>query len=456
MARVWAKSVQLADGATGKRLSELKYDGRDCIRLVAFSDDGRYLITAHNKNFPDLNDENAVGSGENGLHIWDLASGKELRHMTAGRDCFYLALALTPDGNTAITSTAGGRISAGDGKGRLAGTHTDYSEGGPIYVWDLPSGREILTLDGHIAAAYALAVSRDSRLLASAGADATAHVWELVSGQLLFALATTKPFYYLGVALSPDGRLLAASRAEKDAPAAICLYELRTGKEVHRFRGHEANAQYLAFSPDGIRLASGLKDGTVLLWDLAPVLRAVRQARRAWHADDWPRFWDDLGSLDGPRVQQATWTLADGGDAVVDLLRKQLHPAKADAKRMRELIAGVDSEDFDTRERSMRALAGMGPLAEPALRQALKANLSLEARRRLEPLLQYRRMYGNPATLRRLRAIGVLERIGTAKAREVLQTLASGDSTARLTREAVNAIARMDALARKSGVDRRD
>ena len=63
----------------------------------------------------------------------------------------------------------------------------------------------------------------------------------------------------------------------------------------------------------------------------------------------------------------------------------------------------------------------------PALRKALEAKPDLEARQRVEKLLE--RLQGTteiPEKLRLIRAVEALEIIATAEARELLQRLAKG------------------------------
>jgi hypothetical protein len=63
----------------------------------------------------------------------------------------------------------------------------------------------------------------------------------------------------------------------------------------------------------------------------------------------------------------------------------------------------------------------------------------LELQRRIEQILQKR----EPAVLRQLRAIDVLEQIGTSAARETLETLAKTTPTPRVTQAAKRALARL-------------
>src|SRR5205823_3831726 len=98
---------------------------------------------------------------------------------------------------------------------------------------------------------------------------------------------------------------------------------------------------------------------------------------------------------------------------------------------------------FERRQASERELAQLGELAEPVLRRALGAGISAESRRRVERLLDYRRMFVNPEALRRARSVYVLEKGGTAGARQLLQTLAAGDRSVRSTRHAADALKRL-------------
>jgi hypothetical protein len=81
----------------------------------------------------------------------------------------------------------------------------------------------------------------------------------------------------------------------------------------------------------------------------------------------------------------------------------------------------------------------------PLLREAMGGRPALEVRRRLEPLLDSASLrHWSPETVRGLRALQVLEQIGDAEARRLLQRIADGLPEARLTQEAEAALGRLD------------
>jgi hypothetical protein len=117
---------------------------------------------------------------------------------------------------------------------------------------------------------------------------------------------------------------------------------------------------------------------------------------------------------------------------------------KADAERFVRLLADLDAEKFDRRERATEDMARMGRVVEPLVRAELKKGPSLEVRVRLEKVLEKIDKGGMPGeALRPLRAVEVLEQIGTVEAREVLAALAKGSAESPLTQDAKAAEARV-------------
>ena len=75
---------------------------------------------------------------------------------------------------------------------------------------------------------------------------------------------------------SPDGKILLQlhSSGWKDV---IIIWDIDIGIELGTVSGHTKNIETLTFSHDGKTLASGSKDGTILLWDWETILTNTRE-----------------------------------------------------------------------------------------------------------------------------------------------------------------------------------
>ena len=128
----------------------------------------------------------------------------------------------------------------------------------------------------------------------------------------------------------------------------------------------------------------------------------------------------------------------------VALIEKRVRPVAApDPKRLVKLLADLESDQFESRRQAESELLQLGDVAEPALRKALADDPPLDLRQRLERLLKRSEKGATAKVQRDLRAIEVLELIGSTDARRVLQNLAGGAPHARLTREAKSASKRL-------------
>jgi hypothetical protein len=195
----------------------------------------------------------------------------------------------------------------------------------------------------------------------------------------------------------------------------------------------------LATLPGG-RAATGTEEGEILIWDLAPATWPHRKPVGELGRKELDALWSDLAG-DAREAHRVIPVLAAAPAQTVPFLKDRLQPATVDGKRIEKLLADLDSDAFETREAAARALTEMRYRIEPTLRQALEKKPSLEMRRRLQAILTGPNRPSAEA-LRTLRAIAVLERIGTPEARRILEKL-SGGATCRETQEGQAALQRL-------------
>jgi hypothetical protein len=106
-----------------------------------------------------------------------------------------------------------------------------------------------------------------------------------------------------------------------------------------------------------------------------------------------------------------------------------------DAVKIKTLIDRLDSERFEDRKVAQETLLSLRPHAEPYLQSAMKQTVSAELRLRAEELLNAPRdiVRENKGEIAAIRAVQVLELIGTDSSRAILRKLADGDPAARQT-----------------------
>jgi WD40 repeat protein len=125
----------------------------------------------------------------------------------------------------------------------------------------------------HEAEVHALAYSRDGKLLVSAGRDAAAKLWDARTGRRVRTLRVQTQC----VAFSPDGLWLATGNydntpegyaGDDSQPATwlVRVWNVHTGRTVRTLRGHRKPVTSIEWSPNGKLLATASEDGTVRVW----------------------------------------------------------------------------------------------------------------------------------------------------------------------------------------------
>ena len=119
-------------------------------------------------------------------------------------------------------------------------------------------------LEGHLSSVNSVAFSPDGKRLATGSDDNTAKIWDLQSGKIVLTLKGHSAVN--SVAFSPDGKKLATGSDDNTAK----IWDLQSGKAALILEGHSNAIESIAFSPDGKRLATGSFNNIVKIWELWP------------------------------------------------------------------------------------------------------------------------------------------------------------------------------------------
>ena len=374
-------SVHFFDTVTGKETRQIENDQH--INGLSFSPDGRFLAIATPQR----------------IELWDAANGDEVRVFTTEPNTFYRLLAFSPDGKMLAAVAQFNRFPQPAEPSTV------------IQIWETASGTERMRV--HLAATPVQAPNQ-------------------------------RRFYYAqganGLAFSTDGRFLAASGND----STIHLWDLHSGKESVPLGGFEGNAGALLFTADGRELAALDIKGNRLSWKVADIRRLHAARLPTLGESAFAELWTELAQTDAFRVYRAQRHLLADPKRAVALLGSQLKPVPpGDTDRLHQLAADLGSASAAVRRKATMELrtkhgeAALGALTQNA--NVRRNNFGMTFEQKLRDL------YNTPERARDLKAVRVLEAIGTPEARQVLEKVSQGATGVRLTMEAKSSLERLAA-----------
>jgi WD40 repeat protein/tRNA A-37 threonylcarbamoyl transferase component Bud32 len=237
------KLVRVWETASGKLAITLT-GHEDEVNSVAFSRDGKHIVSA---------------SFDNTIKVWDAVTGELTRTTRAAGP----VMAVSPDGKQIVGGLCDRRVGPFDGwtvkplkvwdlasgrellsiEGAKGASQLAYSSDGKwivsndlnneAKVWDAASGNELLTLRGHTGRVESATFTPDRKRIATCGNDGTVKFWDAISGQETLTLKASSS----RVAFSPDGKQMFG-----DGNSNIYVWEAASSQPVSKSHGAQAGA----------------------------------------------------------------------------------------------------------------------------------------------------------------------------------------------------------------------
>jgi len=221
----------------------------NAVRSVAFTPDGRWLMTADKEN----------------VTFWDTDSWQPHNHY--------------PGEMAALSAT-------GDWLATAQSSPYYWEEGGAVSLWNWRTGQFLGRLDQP---GRTLALSADGGLLAVAGTNTGFTVWATATRKLLREYPTEHPVWSLH--FSPDGRRLLAT----DWTSDVAVWTLEGLSPPQWLTGHQLHVWSAVFSNDGSTIATTSSDQSVRLWDATTL--ALKSVFHGHSSEVWCATFSPDGKL---------------------------------------------------------------------------------------------------------------------------------------------------------------
>ena len=137
------------------------------------------------------------------------------------------------------------------------------AKSGRVVVWDVVTGKKLMTLGDDYDTVLAADVRPDQSQVALGGPARLVKIWSTKNGELQHKIKKHTD-WVTALAFSPNGQVLATA----DRNGGISVWDSEGAQELFTLAGHKSAVTALSWRGDSKLLASSSEDGTVKLWEM--------------------------------------------------------------------------------------------------------------------------------------------------------------------------------------------
>ena len=152
-------------------------------------------------------------------------------------------------------SRNGNLLLAGGGRGAALGK---------TIVWNLKTGERIIEVGDELDSVLGADISADQTLIALGSSGKVIRVYSTLTGELEYEIPKKHTGWICAVSFSPDGVLLATG----DKNGGTFVWEAETGRQYLELKAHSKMIRGLSWRSDSNILASCSEDGSIRLWEM--------------------------------------------------------------------------------------------------------------------------------------------------------------------------------------------
>ncbi|XP_054991598.1 jouberin isoform X2 [Sorex araneus] len=167
--------------------------------------------------------------------------------------------------------------------GRILAAACASRDGYPVFLYEIPSGRFMRELCGHLNIIYDLCWSKDDRYILTASSDGTARIWKNELNNINTFRVLPHPSFVYTAKFHPAVKDLVVTGCY-DSVIRIWIVDVKEDPAIliRQFDTHKSFINSLCFDIDGHHMYSGDCTGVIIVWNTYVKVNDVQHSVRHW------------------------------------------------------------------------------------------------------------------------------------------------------------------------------